>query len=555
MFVIGTNGTIRAGLALMLAGVALLAGCSLQHGPEHAFKTDRWRFLSPDKVIRPPEGTPISPIILNLTPADQSTELPAHAEFPKPEDYVYEKTDYRIGPTDVVDISILDLLNEGMETVVRREVSDTGYIDLPQLDERVLAEGLTKGELKQAIINAYSPNILRDPKVSVTVVARRQSVFSVLGAVDRAGTYNISRRDMRLLEALALAGEQSPSLLRYIYVIRQPRPKASGESESASPAGLDDLPELPELPPIEPEGQDAAEEPSPAEPEAEPSPADDIDRSLQELDDSLDAAPAPSEIYRLSETDGAAPAAPAGEETTAATESGPRTYKWVYSNGKWRRVLMEGQEPAEPEDVEDFGRPVRPEGVPVVEKQAMDETDGEPADPFGWSQVDKSKLTRVIAIDMRKLREGNPRMNIVIRENDVIHVPQLEIGEFYVTGEVRSPGVYSLTGRRMTVKQAISAAGSLGPFAWPNNAVVYRRVGDNEEQMIPIDVEAIFQGEAPDFLVKKDDIIAVGTSVEATFYAVIRNAFRMTYGFGFIYDKNFADPQFFTPTSRRFTRL
>ena len=37
---------------------------------------------------------------------------------------------------------------------------------------------------------------------------------------------------------------------------------------------------------------------------------------------------------------------------------------------------------------------------------------------------------------------------------------------------------------------------------------------------------------------------------------MLRNAFRMTYGFGFIYDRNFSDPILpgYTPKSNRFTR-
>jgi hypothetical protein len=49
-------------------------------------------------------------------------------------------------------------------------------------------------------------------------------------------------------------------------------------------------------------------------------------------------------------------------------------------------------------------------------------------------------------------------------------------------------------------------------------------------------------------------VIEVGTSVRAPFWAVVRNAFRMTYGFGFVYDRNFADPLEATPTSKRFSR-
>jgi 5-formyltetrahydrofolate cyclo-ligase len=45
----------------------------------------------------------------------------------------------------------------------------------------------------------------------------------------------------------------------------------------------------------------------------------------------------------------------------------------------------------------------------------------------------------------------------------------------------------------------------------------------------------------PDLFIKPHDQIRVGTHAIAPFLAAIRNSFRMTYGFGFVYDRNFAD--------------
>jgi hypothetical protein len=59
--------------------------------------------------------------------------------------------------------------------------------------------------------------------------------------------------------------------------------------------------------------------------------------------------------------------------------------------------------------------------------------------------------------------------------------------------------------------------------------------------MIQVNVERIFAGQDPDFYIKKNDLIVFGTHPISLFLAVVRNAFRMTYGFGFVYDRNFAD--------------
>ncbi|HOF17558.1 MAG TPA: SLBB domain-containing protein, partial [Phycisphaerae bacterium] len=288
------------------------------------------------------------------------------------------------------------------------------------------------------------------------------------------------------------------------------------------------------------------------------------EKALEELLRSLapggDASPAPGVMVQFSET-----AATSSVPTTAEDVEMPSpgaNEKWVFTNGRWIRVRQEPPAPQAPAPAPATGpaapretpREIVPPAAPqrVARKPVVD-TEAAPQDPFGWKKALQTDTARIIAINLRSLQNGDPRMNIVIRDNDVVWVPTLEVGEFYVNGEVNRPGVYSLTGRKITVKQAMTAAGNLGQLAWPENSALVRRIGDNQEQVIPINVEAIFQGRDPDIYLKPNDVILVGTSAGAPFLAVVRNAFRMTYGFGFIYDRNFSDPLIGTPDSRRFT--
>ena len=528
---------------LCVVFLLLGGGCA---DPADWWKTDITRFLSPDKVIAPVSGSPINPILSSIGPTDRSQEVLPNATFPREGDWSYTDEDYIIGPTDIVDISILDLFNEGLETVLRRQVSDSGYIDLPLLSDRVKAEGLTKDELTQAIINAYSPDILRNPTVSVTIALQRQNTFSAIGSIARPGTYSILRKDMRLLEAMALAGGVTQVNINYIYVIR-PNPASK---ISIAPKGVQVAPTTRAVLPPEPKevpGGTAApatsSAPSAGTAEEAQKALEELQRALQGLVPGTTTTPAtrgattptPS-MVAMSETDpagGAAnPATEPGLTAATAPAGGP---KWIYSGGKW--VKAQGETAAS-----------EPQTKPTGEKDA--------SDPFNWKKADRSDMARVIAINLNQLRDGDPRMNIVLRNNDIIHVPSLDMGEFYIMGEVSRPGVYSLTGRQITMKMAVAAAGNLNGLAWPENSLLIRRIGGNQEQFIPLNLESIFKGEDPDLFLKPNDVIAVGTDVRAAFFAVLRNAFRMTYGFGFIYDRNFSDPRSpdFTPTSTRFTR-
>ncbi|MEE8374183.1 MAG: SLBB domain-containing protein, partial [Dehalococcoidia bacterium] len=145
----------------------------------------------------------------------------------------------------------------------------------------------------------------------------------------------------------------------------------------------------------------------------------------------------------------------------------------------------------------------------------------------------------------KPLLEGDPRYNIAMRPYDMINVPLENVGNYSMMGNIARPGAYTLAGQRLTVKEAIAAAGGFGPLAWPSRAELVRRISGDEEQIIQLDLDAIFSGEAPDFYLKPNDIVNVGTTPAATFFAVLRNAFRFTYGMGFVYDRNFADSDSF----------
>jgi protein involved in polysaccharide export with SLBB domain len=581
---------------LVIGAAAAMAGGGGCSAIADWTKTDPHRFLSPDQFVEPPERSPINPILNSISLVDQTQELVPNATFPTEGDWEYVEKDYVIGPTDVVDISIMDLFQEGLETLMRREVSDTGFIDLPLLSERIKAEGKTQGELTAAVVQAFSPNIIRNPTVTVTVVARRQNTYYILGAIAHPSQYMIGRRDMRLLEAVAIAGGVAQNNIQYLYVIRPaPAVRKAAEAVVGEKAGPmpEVLPALPEALPEEPGEKEWPTKPPPspavqpsvptpaapaeqalqprAAPQAGPASAEaiqrateavqsnDIEAALRELGQTVPPGaaatqprvqegnrdkPSPSVMPHMTEL--------AGKAGAAASFPSSEQARWVYRDGKWVRA---SEVPPKPVAV-----PTAP-SRPVVEvARPIEGVAGAPAepfkveDPFGWRKASKSDMARIIAINLPKLNDGDPRQNIVIRDNDIIHIPYLPVGEFYVTGEVLRPGVYALPSTPVTIKQALSAAGNVSPLAWPENSVLIRRIGASQEQTIPLNVEAVFMGREPDLFLKPNDIIAVGTDVRAPFFAVLRNAFRMTYGFGFIYDRNFADPVTLTPKSNRFTR-
>jgi polysaccharide export outer membrane protein len=208
--------------------------------------------------------------------------------------------------------------------------------------------------------------------------------------------------------------------------------------------------------------------------------------------------------------------------------------EWIFQDGKWVPIRI--------------GQPGPPEPAVRLEKEKVQIPLEQKVPPdFEWEQMGAGGMqTRVIRIPVDKFQSGDPRYNIVIRPRDTIYVPVDIIGEFYVMGNVNRQGSINLIGRPITLKMAIAAAGGLGPLAWPKRCEVVRRLGKDREEIVMVDLDKITRGEQPDFFIKVNDLINVGTHPTARWRAVLRNAFRATYGFGFIYDRNFADRDFRT---------
>ena len=209
--------------------------------------------------------------------------------------------------------------------------------------------------------------------------------------------------------------------------------------------------------------------------------------------------------------------------------------EWIFQNGKWVPVQIGTPKPVEP----------------VIEMEPSQQLAAPPKEVAPvFAEGQEGAGTRLIRIPADKLLAGDPRYNIIIKSGDSIFVPVDIVGEFCIQGNVNRTGYIPLTGRPMTLKQAIAAAGGLGPLAWPKRCEVIRRIGRKKEEIVMVDLDKIASGEQPDFFIKPHDLINVGTHATARWRAILRNAFRATYGFGFVYDRNFADRDF--GTSRPF---
>jgi hypothetical protein len=224
------------------------------------------------------------------------------------------------------------------------------------------------------------------------------------------------------------------------------------------------------------------------------------------------------------------------------TQENEGKIEWVFRDGKWVPVKIGEPVAVEPEKQADLKPRFKPQPAKQEETKPVEPETKPLPEQYGWEDIQSAGVqSRVIRIPKDKLYGGDPRYNIVVKPQDTITVQLDVVGEFYVLGNVNSQGVINLTGRPMTLKMAIASAGGLGPLAWPKKCEIIRRIGEKKEEMVMVDLEKIASGTQPDFFIKPNDVINVGTHGIARYLAVLRNAFRATYGFGFIYDRNFSN--------------
>ena len=174
----------------------------------------------------------------------------------------------------------------------------------------------------------------------------------------------------------------------------------------------------------------------------------------------------------------------------------------------------------------------RPQRLVTAAEQSFD----------GFHDYGSGENVRVIRIPYQALRQGELKYNITIRPSDVIYVAPPQTGFYFVGGHVVRPGSFQLLGQPVTLTQAIIGASMLDGLAIPQRTDIVRHINPGHQVMARVDLAKIFAGESPDIYLKPGDQIRVGTNALAPFLASIRGGFRITYGFGFLYDRNYAYP-------------
>ena len=137
--------------------------------------------------------------------------------------------------------------------------------------------------------------------------------------------------------------------------------------------------------------------------------------------------------------------------------------------------------------------------------------------------TDKADLTRVKVmrlvanksvveeVNVQNILDGSGlTSDLTLNDGDVLTIPAGAANVVYVTGRVVRPGEQSLhPGDKLSVFAAVLDAGGFARFADLKKVYVLRATPDGTKVRIPVNVNAIQHGRAPDILLQGNDILVV----------------------------------------------
>ena len=110
--------------------------------------------------------------------------------------------DYRLTPNDLLDFRIFQ--EPDFDAVIR--IAGDGTAIFPMIGQVPIA-GKTVGEATEMLRQRYMSGYLANPQVNLTVRTYARRIFTMLGQVQKPGTYEIEGNEsISLLQAIGMAG-------------------------------------------------------------------------------------------------------------------------------------------------------------------------------------------------------------------------------------------------------------------------------------------------------------------------------------------------------------
>jgi len=140
-------------------------------------------------------------------------------------------SEYKLGSGDLVNVDVFDVPQLSRDV----RISDTGFISLPLLPERIVAKGLSTIQLQEKIAELLKASgLVTYPEVTVSLKEQRSQPITVIGSVKTPQVIQ-SLRPMSVLEVLSACGGISDEAGSILMVTRKVPADTTGKADSGEP--------------------------------------------------------------------------------------------------------------------------------------------------------------------------------------------------------------------------------------------------------------------------------------------------------------------------------
>jgi polysaccharide export outer membrane protein len=113
--------------------------------------------------------------------------------------------EYLLGPDDLVEVVVYGLTPDAPPYPLQIRIMGNGQIHLPIIGG-VNVGGMNLLQAQEAIIKAYADDVIKDPRISITLVEKATVSVLVLGEVNAPGVYRLPKNENDVAHAIAMAG-------------------------------------------------------------------------------------------------------------------------------------------------------------------------------------------------------------------------------------------------------------------------------------------------------------------------------------------------------------
>jgi protein involved in polysaccharide export with SLBB domain len=393
-----------------------------------------------------------------------------------------QNDDYPIGPGDVLTISVPDVEHLAQQRV---RVSTRGTIQLPLIGV-VQASGLSEDGLAVEIDNKLQ-KYMYNPQATVFVEEYRNRDVAVVGAVNHPGLVLLNNPAESLLDVLTQAGGLSGAASNEVILIPVRPGTVSMSQQLASVIGR----------PLPQTGQ-SVNEPVNA-------PGSGMDSVGERFVDAGAGASSWNDAGQQAADVGSTGSAGLPSESSASSLGNSGGSGEISAPAGLGSNTLSGHSDAQ------FAPGVANQARGAINPNHLNSsTTIASGDPAGTAD-EAMKLAgggQAITINLKASTLSGPGkyMNLPMRPGDVLIVPGG--GDVMVVGWVPQPGRFQ-AGSGLTVLGAIGAAGGPMYAANTRSIALIRTAKNGSKVTIPIDMEKITSGEAPDIPVQANDVIDV----------------------------------------------